>query len=115
MSPGEWGRQSRERPVRGRAVLDVTRPCENGPAPQKTCHHLIQEGGQAPGNGFSQILDSLDERSARKERDVVREANGIDRSCEATIYPVLDKPHTTGAFQDRRKIEALLRSASFFM
>ena len=37
--------------------------------------------------------------------------NGMDRSCEATIYPVLDKPHTTGAFQDRRKIEALLRPA----
>jgi hypothetical protein len=40
-----------------------------------------------------------------------RLANGMDRSCEATIYPVLDKPHTTGAFQDRRKIEALLRPA----
>jgi hypothetical protein len=38
-------------------------------------------------------------------------SNGMDRSCEATIYPVLDKPHTTGAFQDRRKIEALLRPA----
>ena len=37
--------------------------------------------------------------------------NGMDRSCEATIYPVLDKPHTTRAFQDRRKIEALLRPA----
>ncbi len=37
--------------------------------------------------------------------------NGMDRSCEATIYPVLDKPHTTGAFQDRRKIKALLRPA----
>ena len=35
--------------------------------------------------------------------------NGMDRSCAATIYPVLDKPHTTGAFQDRRKIKALLR------
>jgi hypothetical protein len=34
--------------------------------------------------------------------------NGMDRSCAATIYPVLDKPRTTGAFQDRRKIEALL-------
>jgi hypothetical protein len=38
-------------------------------------------------------------------------ANGMDRSCEATIYPVLDKPRTTGAFQDRRKIKALLRPA----
>jgi hypothetical protein len=38
-------------------------------------------------------------------------SNGMDRSCEATIYPVLDKPHTTEAFQDRRKIEALLRPA----
>jgi|GEM_PF-4988003 len=37
--------------------------------------------------------------------------NGMDRSCAATIYPVLDKPHTTGAFQDRRKIKALLRPA----
>ncbi len=37
----------------------------------------------------------------------------MDRSCEATIYPVLDKPHTTGAFQDRRKIEALIMSVSF--
>jgi hypothetical protein len=36
-------------------------------------------------------------------------ANGMDRSCAATIYPVLDKPRTTGVFQDRRKIEALLR------
>jgi hypothetical protein len=35
--------------------------------------------------------------------------NGMDRSCAATIYPVLDKPRTTGAFQDRRKIGALLR------
>jgi hypothetical protein len=34
--------------------------------------------------------------------------NGMDRSCAATIYPVLDKPRTIGAFQDRRKIEALL-------
>jgi putative transposase len=41
----------------------------------------------------------------------VRPHSGMDRSCEATIYPVLDKPHTTGAFQDRRKIGALLRSA----
>jgi hypothetical protein len=23
-------------------------------------------------------------------------SNGMDRSCKATIYPVLDKPHTTG-------------------
>jgi hypothetical protein len=38
-------------------------------------------------------------------------SNGMDRSCEATIYPVLDKPRTTGALQDRRKIEALLRPA----
>jgi len=38
-------------------------------------------------------------------------SNGMDRSCEATIYPVLDKPHITGAFQDRRKIKALLRPA----
>jgi hypothetical protein len=37
--------------------------------------------------------------------------NGMDRSCAATIYPMLDKPRTTGAFQDRRKIEALLRPA----
>jgi hypothetical protein len=37
--------------------------------------------------------------------------NGMDRSCEATIYPMLDKPRTTGAFQDRRKIEPLLRPA----
>jgi hypothetical protein len=22
--------------------------------------------------------------------------NGLDRSCEATIYPVLDKPHNSG-------------------
>jgi hypothetical protein len=42
---------------------------------------------------------------------LVYPSNGMDRSCEATIYPVLDKPHTTGAFQDRRKIEALLRPA----
>ena len=40
--------------------------------------------------------------------------NGMDRSCEATIYPVLDKPPTTGAFQDRRKIGALLRSPLSF-
>ena len=40
-----------------------------------------------------------------------RSCNGMDRSCAATIYPVLDKPRTTGAFQDRRKIEALLRPA----
>jgi hypothetical protein len=38
-------------------------------------------------------------------------SNGMDRSCEATIYPMLDKPRTTGAFQDRRKIEPLLRPA----
>jgi hypothetical protein len=37
--------------------------------------------------------------------------NGMDRSCAATIYPMLDKPRTTGAFQDRRKIEPLLRPA----
>jgi hypothetical protein len=37
--------------------------------------------------------------------------NGMDRSCEATIYPMLDKPRTAGAFQDRRKIEPLLRPA----
>jgi hypothetical protein len=39
------------------------------------------------------------------------ESNGMDRSCEATIYPMLDKPRTAGAFQDRRKIEPLLRPA----
>jgi hypothetical protein len=43
--------------------------------------------------------------------DVRIRSNGMDRSCAATIYPVLDKPRTTGAFQDRRKIEALLRPA----
>ncbi len=35
----------------------------------------------------------------------------MDKSCEATIYPVLDKPRATGALQDRRKIEAHLRSS----
>jgi len=24
-------------------------------------------------------------------------SNGLDKSCEATIYPVLDKPHKAGA------------------
>ena len=42
-------------------------------------------------------------------------SNGMDRSWLCAIYPVLDKPHTTGAFQDRRKIEALLRPALSFM
>jgi len=42
---------------------------------------------------------------------VVETPNGMDRSCEATIYPMLDKPRTAGAFQDRRKIEPLLRPA----
>jgi hypothetical protein len=23
-------------------------------------------------------------------------SNGMNRSCEVTIYPLLDKPHTTG-------------------
>lgn len=41
-------------------------------------------------------------------------SNGMDRSCEATIYPVLDKPLAIGALQDRGKIEALLRSSSSF-
>jgi hypothetical protein len=40
--------------------------------------------------------------------------NGMDRSCEATIYPVLDKPRTTETFQDRRKIGALFSSPSSF-
>jgi hypothetical protein len=26
-------------------------------------------------------------------------SNGLDRSCEAMIYPVLDKPHTAGALR----------------
>jgi len=40
--------------------------------------------------------------------------NSMDRSCAATIYPVLDKPRTTGVFQDRRKIGALLGLSSTF-
>ena len=43
-----------------------------------------------------------------------RQTNGMDRSCVATIYPVLDKPRTTGTFQYRRKIGALFRSPSSF-
>jgi len=43
--------------------------------------------------------------------DNQRVPNGMDRSCEATIYPMLDKPRTAGSFQDRRKIEPLLRPA----
>ena len=41
--------------------------------------------------------------------------NGLDRSCAATIYPVLDKPRTTGALQDRRKIGAPLKLPSSFV
>ncbi len=33
----------------------------------------------------------------------------MDRSCVATIYLVLEKPRSTGAMQDRRKIGALFR------
>jgi hypothetical protein len=28
--------------------------------------------------------------------------NGLDRSCEATIYPVSDKPHSTGILGGQR-------------
>ena len=46
------------------------------------------------------------------------ESNGLDRSCEATIYPVLDKPHTPGALGGtgtsnyRRYIRPFLRFPS---
>jgi hypothetical protein len=40
---------------------------------------------------------------------------GMDRSCAATIYPVLEKPRTTGALQDRRKIRPFFRPPSSFV
>jgi hypothetical protein len=57
-------------------------------------------------------LFQLDQNLAPKFQLAIADlSNGMDRSCAATIYPMLDKPRTTGAFQDRRKIEPLLRPA----
>ena len=45
-------------------------------------------------------------------------SNGLDKSCEATIYPVLDKPHKAGALGSpgasnyRRYIRQFLRFPS---
>ena len=45
-------------------------------------------------------------------------SSGLDRSCEATIYPVLDKPHKAGALGSpvasnyRRYIRQFLRFPS---
>jgi len=36
-----------------------------------------------------------------KQRNVSMPQNGMDRSCEATIYPVLDKPRNSEALGPR--------------
>lgn len=41
-------------------------------------------------------------------------SNGMDRSCVATIYPVLDKPRTTGASQRQEKDQGSSKPALMF-
>ena len=45
---------------------------------------------------------------------VIGLANGMDRSCAATIYPVLDKPRTTGASQRQEKDQGSSKPALMF-
>jgi hypothetical protein len=71
------------------------------------------EGKKSMTHDLKQAFD-LARNSGQPDAWILRKANGMDRSCEATIYPVLDKPRATGALQDRRKIKALLRRPSSF-